>query len=83
MILKLENKYTVEFEETTGKMTCKRYGESDWRDIQGDGLILALMQRIEKLKEICNNLSTYREGTNNYKDAISEFENIKKEDLTI
>ena len=47
-------KYTIEFDETTGNMQALRYGEP-WRDLLGDGLVLAMLQEIGNLKEQLNN----------------------------
>lgn len=44
-------KYTVEFEESTGKITSLRHGEP-WRDLQGDNLILAMLMEIDNLKQL-------------------------------
>lgn len=43
-------KYTVVM-EGDGKLHALRYGEP-WRDCVGDGLILALAQEIESLREV-------------------------------
>lgn len=51
MNIKCENeKYEWCFDEKSGKLTCKRYGEK-WRDETGDGAILALIQEAESLQE--------------------------------
>lgn len=48
-IINLENgKYKVEHENGSN-FKALRYGE-DWRDLTGDGLVLALVQRIEELE---------------------------------
>lgn len=49
-----DGKYTV-YQEADGKVWVLRYGKK-WRDATGDGLILALAQAIERLrneKPIC------------------------------
>ena len=43
------NKYTVIFLDN-GHMEALRYGEK-WRDLTGDGLVLAMLQEIDDLKE--------------------------------
>jgi hypothetical protein len=43
-----DGKYTVEHEDGAG-ICALRYGE-EWRDLVGDGLVLALVQRIEELE---------------------------------
>jgi hypothetical protein len=43
-----DGKYTVEFNESTGRLSAFRHGQP-WRDIQGDGLILAMLQEVDKL----------------------------------
>ena len=45
-----EGKYTIIFHEDTGRMEALRYGEL-WRDLTGDGMILAMLQEIDSLKE--------------------------------
>ena len=45
-----DGKYTWEFDETSGKLTCLRNGEK-WRDETGDGAILALLQHASDLQE--------------------------------
>ena len=67
-------KYTLVFEEDTGKLYALRYGEK-WRDCLGDGFILALGQHIvwlvEKNKELVDELDSvykreeYRKTTEN------------------
>ncbi len=44
-----DEKYTV-IQHANGRTEALRYGEK-WRDCTGDGLILALAQEIELLKE--------------------------------
>lgn len=48
------NKYTVIMDQNGG-LRCLRYGE-EWRDLLGDGMVLALAQEIEALREAGNNL---------------------------
>jgi hypothetical protein len=43
-----DGKYTVEHDNGTN-FHALRYGEP-WRDLTGDGLVLALVQRIEELE---------------------------------
>jgi hypothetical protein len=47
-------KYTVIMAQN-GSMKCLRYGE-EWRDLTGDGMVLALAQEIEALRKAGNNL---------------------------
>lgn len=42
-------KYTVIFHDS-GKMEALRYGE-DWRDLTGDGMVLAMLQDYHFLRE--------------------------------
>ena len=42
-------KYTIIF-YPDGKMEALRYGEA-WRDLTGDGMVLAMMHEIQDLKE--------------------------------
>lgn len=44
-----DGKYTVEHTNGTN-FKAYRYGE-EWRDLTGDGLVLALVQKIEELEE--------------------------------
>lgn len=44
-----DGKYSVEFDEKTGKMTVNRYGEF-WQDLTGNGLILAMLQKTHDLE---------------------------------
>ncbi len=46
-------KYTVIFDDTVDDLQFKalRYG-TDWRDLCGDGLILAMLHRVEELQEM-------------------------------
>ncbi len=47
-----DGKYTV-IQENTGNVKALRYGE-EWRDCCGDGLILALAQEVQSLREELN-----------------------------
>lgn len=49
-----EGKYTFIFEENTGKFRCLRYGK-EWRDLVGDGAVLALVQELHDLKQNVEN----------------------------
>ena len=44
-----DGKYTVTH-DNGNNLKALRYGE-DWRDLVGDGLVLALVQRIEELED--------------------------------
>ncbi len=43
-----DGKYTVQA-DGDGRLRCLRYGE-EWRDLTGDGMVLALVQEIEALR---------------------------------
>jgi len=45
-----DGKYTIVFRESTGELSALRYGEP-WRDLCGDGIVLAMLQEIENLKQ--------------------------------
>lgn len=48
-----EDKYEIEYDENTDTITSvNRHGVKGWRDVTGDGLILALVQEIIDLKGI-------------------------------
>ena len=49
-------KYHLTFDEKTGKLEACRYGEA-WRDLTGDNLILALMQRITDLEKLLEHMT--------------------------
>ena len=52
-----EGKYTYQrFHD--GGQRCLRYGEP-WRDLTGDGMVMAMAQRIEELTEILNQAGIY------------------------
>jgi hypothetical protein len=44
------NEYEWNFDETNGRLTCKRCG-LEWRDESGDGAILALLEVACELKD--------------------------------
>lgn len=46
----LDGKYTVIFDEDTGRLSALRYGEP-WRDLVGDGMVLAMLQRVDALQQ--------------------------------
>jgi hypothetical protein len=46
----LDGKYTVIFDETTGRLSALRYGEP-WRDLVGDAMVLAMLQRVDALQQ--------------------------------
>lgn len=48
--VRVNSKYTVVFTKS-GKLWANRYGEY-WRDCLGDGLILAMAQEIEDLRDM-------------------------------
>lgn len=52
-----EGKYTYQ-RLRGGGQRCLRYGEP-WRDLTGDGMVLALVQRIEELTEILTQAGIY------------------------
>lgn len=45
-----DKKYTWIFNESTGILSCDRYGEK-WRNATGDGAVLALMQEYDILEK--------------------------------
>jgi hypothetical protein len=45
-----DGKYTILFDETTGALEAQRYGQK-WRDLTGDGMVLAMLQEIQVLRE--------------------------------
>lgn len=54
-----DNKYTVIFDESTGKLEALRYDEP-WQDISGNGLVLAMLQEVNYLRkslEVCRSNS--------------------------
>ena len=57
-IILQEGKYTV-LHENGANLRALRHGE-EWRDLCGDGLVLALVQRIEELEE--EKMDAYMEG---------------------
>lgn len=50
--IEIDNKYTVIHSNGTG-LRAERYGQP-WRDLTGDGLVLAMAQEIEELREKLN-----------------------------
>ena len=47
-----EGKYTVIFDEATGSMHALRYDDPEpWRDLTGDGMVLAMLQDYAFLQE--------------------------------
>jgi hypothetical protein len=44
-----DNKYTVTF-HNSGQLEALRYGDS-WRELTGDGLVLAMLQDYDNLKQ--------------------------------
>lgn len=54
MVKTSDNKYTV-IMDADYRLHCFRY-EKPWRDINGDGLILSLVQDIESLQEEISNM---------------------------
>ena len=53
-------KYTV-IQDEKGHVRALRHGE-EWRDCTGDGLILALAQEVEHLRERINNSKDKNNG---------------------
>lgn len=45
-----DGKYTLVWDDETGHLQALRYGEP-WRDLVGDGLVLALFQEVEGLRK--------------------------------
>ena len=45
-----DGKYTVILTDNGKRFRALRYGE-EWRDLAGDGLVLAMFQRIQELEE--------------------------------
>ncbi len=46
----MDGKYTIKLSDDGRIFTCDRYGEP-WRDLCGDGMVLALVQRVLDLQE--------------------------------
>lgn len=44
-------KYTVTFDEQTGRLSALRNGEP-WRDLAGDKLVLSMLQRVDAQQEL-------------------------------
>lgn len=56
MNIKLDNgKYEI-IVNKDGTVKCLRYGE-EWRDITGDGMVLAMAYEIDRLKDIIDSLT--------------------------
>lgn len=53
-------KYTVVFDDETGKLTALRYGEP-WRGIQGDNLVYWLAMELQEAREEIENLVEYKQ----------------------
>ncbi|WP_368900755.1 hypothetical protein [Oceanobacillus oncorhynchi] len=72
--IRLENgKYTlVNNLSTGGGFYAQRYGE-EWRDLAGDGLVLALFHEIEKLKE---DISILLHDKGHYEAAIHDMDSL-------
>ena len=49
----MDGKYTIVFDEKTADFYAKRYGER-WRELGGDGMVLAMLQEIDELKAPTN-----------------------------
>lgn len=49
-----DGKYTVHHDN--GKIEVSRYSQAEWRNCTGDGLILALIQKIEDLHDTIDDL---------------------------
>lgn len=49
-----DKKYTLIFHEN-GRLTALRYNE-EWRDLTGDGLVLAMLQEFDELSQRYANL---------------------------
>jgi len=45
-----DGKYTIELTPSPHKFKALRYGE-EWRDLTGDGMVLAMFHRIQELEE--------------------------------
>jgi hypothetical protein len=75
-----DGKYIVQC-DGDGRMRALRYGEP-WRDLTGDGMVLALVQEIERLRkdyyELIYEVATVHEGETRHQTAkryIHEREN--------
>jgi ubiquinone biosynthesis protein UbiJ len=51
-----DNKYTIVFYDD-GSIKAFRHGEH-WRDLTGDGMVLAMLQEIDDLKEQVSHLNS-------------------------
>ena len=68
-----DGKYTVIFEEETGAMRAERYGQP-WRDLTGDGMVLAMLQKIDELHNIID-----RAYTHGMPAVFAEVQKLRKE----
>lgn len=50
-----DNKYTVGFDEATGKLSAERYGEP-WRDLTGDNLVYWLAMELQEARDKIKNM---------------------------
>jgi hypothetical protein len=64
-----DGKYTV-IQEARGGMRALRYGE-EWRDLTGDGLVLALAQEVDALRERVRYLERQLQSAAAYKESKS------------
>jgi hypothetical protein len=61
--IELENgKYVLHFDGTKGTLIADRHGCHCWRDMTGDGMVLAMMQRIQDLEEYTESLESINEN---------------------
>ena len=58
-------KYVLHFDETNGTFIADRHGQHCWRDMTGDGMVLAMFQRIQDLEEQVTDVE-------NHNDRIEE-----------
>lgn len=69
-----DGKYTIR-RDGDGRMHCLRYNEP-WRDLTGDGMVLALVQEIQKLRD---EVTSLKSGTISFSDDLREIESLKKD----
>lgn len=69
-----DGKYTIR-RDGDGRMHCLRYNEP-WRDLTGDGMVLALVQEIQKLRD---EVTSLKSGTTSFSDDLREIESLKKD----
>jgi len=80
-----DGKYTVILPED-GSLHALRYGEK-WRDLIGDGMVLALVQRIEELESGLGKLLHYlpdsqgQESPDNWKWCWNELDDSSQEEV--